>query len=68
MLILEKIEGDRAVIYRDNERLVVPAACVKCREPGSVLICENGVYFVDEAATGKRRQEIFRLQESLFDE
>lgn len=68
MLILEKIEGDRAVIYRDDERVTVPAACVNCREPGSVLICENGVYSVDEAATVKRRRDIFRLQESLFDE
>lgn len=68
MLILEKIEGDKAVIYRDDERLTVPAAYVKCCEPGSVLICENGVYSADEAATKKRRRDIFRLQESLFDE
>ena len=68
MMILEKIEGGNAVIYSGDERLVVPAECVACREPGCVLTLDCGVYTKDEEATARRRRDIFRLQESLFDD
>ena len=67
MLILEEILGDKAVIYRDDEKITVPIENVKCREPGSVLHVRDGVYIKDEQATEQRRRDIINLQNSLWE-
>lgn len=67
MLILEKVQGDMAVISGDSGEFTVSADMVKgCRE-GDVIILSNDVYITDETATEMRRKEILSLQNSLWD-
>lgn len=67
MLILERVQGDMAVISGDSGEFTVSADMVKgCRE-GDVIILSNDVYITDEIATQMRRKEILSLQNSLWD-
>ena len=68
MLILEKVQGDIAVISGDSGEFSDSADMVKgCRE-GDVIILSGDVYITDETATEMRRKEILSLQNSLWDE
>ncbi|MGN1105661.1 MAG: DUF3006 domain-containing protein, partial [Huintestinicola sp.] len=65
MLILEKVQGDMAVISGDSGEFSVSADMVKgCRE-GDVIILSDDVYITDDIATERRRKEILSLQNSL---
>lgn len=68
MLILEKVQGDIAVISGDSGEFSVPSDMVKGCSEGDVIILSNDVYITDEAATEMRRKEILSLQNSLWDE
>lgn len=68
MLILERLQGDVAVISGDSGDFSVSAHMVKgCRE-GDVIILSDDVYITDKAATELRRKEILSLQNSLWDQ
>lgn len=68
MLILEKVQGDMAVISGDSGEFSVSADMVKgCRE-GDVIILSDDVYITDDIATERRRKEILSLQNSLWDQ
>lgn len=68
MLILERIQGDVAVISGDSGEFSVSSHMVKgCRE-GDVIILSDDVYITDDIATERRRKEILSLQNSLWDE
>lgn len=68
MLIIDRIENGIAVIETDSGRIEVSrselAADVK---EGDAVLFENGIYRRDASATEKRRQEIIKLQDSLWD-
>ena len=68
MLIIDRIEDGIAVIEDDDARFEVPAEMLgeNVRE-GDVVIPENGLYIKDENATAKRRDEIIKLQNDLWE-
>lgn len=68
MLILERVQGDAAVISGDDGEFYVSANMVKgCRE-GDVVILSGDAYVTDDIATEKRLKDIISLQNSLWDE
>lgn len=68
MIILERLAGDCAVIYEDDNRKTVPASLVRTDKAGTVLYFKDGFYLPDPAATSRRRQDIIDLQNSLWEE
>lgn len=67
MLILERFEGDTAVIENGEDRLEVERRLVSAgAKEGDVLKLENGKYFPDKEETIKRREKIIKLQDSLW--
>lgn len=68
MLIVDRIEDGIAVIEQDSGRIEVPAGMLAedVRE-GDIVTFENGLYSADKAAAEKRRQEIVRLQDDLWE-
>lgn len=68
MLIIDRIDGNTAVIEDGDNRFEVSRSelAPDVKEGDSVLL-ENGVYRKDTSATEQRRQEILRLQDSLWE-
>ncbi len=68
MLIVDRIEDGIAVIEQDSGRIEVPVKMLAedVRE-GDIVAFENGLYTADKAATEKRRREIVRLQDDLWE-
>lgn len=67
MLILERFEGDTAIIENGDDRLEVEKKLVSSdAKEGDVLKLENGRYFPDKEETNKRREKITKLQNSLW--
>lgn len=68
MLIIDRIEDGIAVIEDENTRFEIPAEMLgeNVRE-GDVVIPKNGLYIKDENATAKRRDEIIKLQNDLWE-
>ena len=68
MLLVDRIDGNTAVIDDGENRFEVPRSelAPDVRE-GDAVLFENGVYRKDTDATEKRRQEIIRLQDSLWE-
>lgn len=68
MLIVDRIEDGFAVIETDNGRIEVSRSSLADGvKEGDVVLFENGVYRKDVEATEKRKQEIIRLQNSLWE-
>lgn len=62
MLILERFEGDTALIEDDDRRFdVARTALPPTAKEGDVLVLHGAQYLVDEAATVKRRARIRAL-------
>lgn len=68
MLLVDRIEDGIAVIETDDGRIEVSRSelAPDVRE-GDAVLFENGVYRKDTDATEKRRQEILKLQDSLWE-
>lgn len=67
MLILDRFEGDFAVIENDDEMISVGRELVSADAgEGDVLTERNGRYFPDRDETLKRREKIAKLQNSLW--
>lgn len=68
MLLVDRIENGIAVIEDGGTRFEVSRSELApgVREGDAVLL-ENGVYRKDTDATEKRRQEILKLQDSLWE-
>lgn len=67
MIILERYEGDIAVLEVDGKIKNVPAEKLEQRvSEGTVLIFKNNMYLPDSEATAARRKKIASLQEDLF--
>lgn len=68
MLTVDRIENGFAVIETDNGRIEVSRSSLSDGvKEGDVVLFENGVYRKDAEATEKRKQEIIKLQNSLWD-
>lgn len=69
MIILDRFEGDFAVIYEDDALKNIPKELVDINaKEGTVLIKKENKYFLDEKNTAVRREKIAELQESLFED
>lgn len=67
MIILERYEGDIAVLEIDGKIKNVPAKMLKENiKEGTVLVFEDNMYLPDSEATAVRRKKIASLQEDLF--
>ncbi|MDE6599723.1 MAG: DUF3006 domain-containing protein [Oscillospiraceae bacterium] len=68
MLIIDRIDGNTAVIEDGDNRFEVSRSeLAPDIKEGDAVMLENGVYRKDTDATEKRRQEIIRLQDSLWE-
>lgn len=68
MLIVDRIEENTAVIEDGESRFEVPAeALANDVKEGDAVFLENGVYRKDAEATEKRKQEIIKLQDNLWE-
>lgn len=68
MLIVDRISEGTAVIEDGESRFEVPAeALANDVKEGDAVSLENGVYRKDAEATEKRKQEIIKLQNSLWE-
>ena len=75
LTLMEKVYVDRIegqiVVCVDEQGTIIEIKLNEiggCVVEGSVLIKKNGKYLVDEAETKKRRAEISKLQNEIFDE
>lgn len=68
MLIVDRISEGTAVIEDGESRFEVPAESLASDvKEGDAVSLENGVYRKDAEATEKRKQEIIKLQNSLWE-
>lgn len=68
MLIIDRIDGNTAVIEDGDNRFEVSRSeLAPDVKEGDAVLLENGVYRKDTDATEKRRQEIIKLQDSLWE-
>ena len=69
MIILDRFEGDFAVIYEDDALKNIPKELVDINaKEGTVLIKKEDKYYLDEKNTAVRRKKIAELQDSLFED
>lgn len=68
MLIFERFEGNTAILEKDGQSIKVSSDCLSgdVRE-GDVLTEINGRYCPDKCLTEKRREQIKKLQDSLWE-
>ena len=68
MLLVDRIVENTAVIEDGDNRFEVPRSeLAPDVKEGDAVLFENGVYRKDPSATEKRRQEIQKLQDSLWE-
>ena len=69
MIVLDRYEGDFAVIEQDGVMKSVPKKLLEPNIPeGSVIVEKNGRYVLDNDETTARRKKIAELQNSLFED
>jgi hypothetical protein len=67
MLILERFEGDWAVIEKDGKVMMnVLRENVIGASEGDVLVYRHGLYFVDQDATKERRNDVNKKFNNLW--
>lgn len=66
---VDRIENDKVVLECENKDCVSLdiASLPKNIKEGDVLYFEEGSYFLDEAETEKRKENIKKLMDSLFE-
>lgn len=68
MIILERFEGDFALIESDGKIIKVKRTLLdKSVKEGSVLIKRGDIYYPDEGETKARREKLAELTDSLFE-
>ena len=69
MIILDRFEGDFAVVEDNGVMKNIPKALIdKKVTEGSVIIKKGDKYFLDEKNSAARRSKIAELQNSLFED
>jgi hypothetical protein len=59
MMIIDRFEGNIAVVESGDERLEIPRGSItKSAKEGDVLVESAGAFHVDAEATAKRRAEV----------
>jgi len=69
LLIVERLEGEFVVLEGEAGHFNIERGKIrgKIKEGDIVTPLNDGTYTADKAATEKRRCEILRLQDGLFD-
>ncbi len=68
MTILERFEGDYAVIEKDGNLFTTDKKFVdKTVKVGDLLTKKGDIYYPDDDKTKARRQKIAELEDSLFE-
>ncbi len=69
MLIIEKIYGNIITVEDGDSHFNIPPGLVdrNCREGDIIVLNADGTYSVDKNAAKKRRAEIIKLQDDLFE-
>lgn len=68
MLLVDRIVENTAVIEDGDNRFEVSRSeLAPDVKEGDAVLFENGMYRKDQSATEKRRQEIQKLQDSLWE-
>ncbi|MGN0613390.1 MAG: DUF3006 domain-containing protein [Porcipelethomonas sp.] len=68
MLILERFEGNTAVIENGGEHIETDRKNIpRNAKEGDVLVMTDGVYEIDRKQTEERRSRILKLQNSLWE-
>lgn len=68
MLVIDRFEGDKAVIENGDDRFELDRNKLpKDAAEGDVIVLSDGVYLVDSDLTEKRRRKILELQNSLWE-
>lgn len=67
--VIDRIEDDFCVLEDQDKKLI---SIEKSKFPddiieGDIVIFENGEYVISKELTEKAREEMFKLQESLFE-
>ena len=69
MIILDRFEGDCAIIYEADALKNIPNESVDINpQEVTVLNKKENKYYLDEKNTAVRRKKIAELQESLFED
>lgn len=68
MYIIDRIEGNKAVIEVDGEKFIIVKRNILPLDAkeGDCLSIKNGVYSIDWQITEKRRLEIKKIQDELL--
>lgn len=67
MLILDRFEGDIAVIENDGEMIEAERENIASDAvEGDILVETEGIYYPDKEETQKRREKLTRLQNELW--
>ncbi len=67
MLIIDRIEGNKAVASDGGVRVEIPVEKLpQGAGEGSILIEENGVFLLDKPAEIRRRKELYQKTARLF--
>lgn len=70
MYIIDRFEGDTAVMERQSDGVMIDIAKAKLPENasvGAVVKYDGEKYSVDENETQKLREEVRKLQDDLFE-
>jgi hypothetical protein len=68
-LIVDRFEGSYAVCEDEEKNMVsiLKAELPDDAKEGSVLICDNGIIYVDNAQTAERAEKIKKLMDDLWE-
>ena len=69
-IIVDRIEGDIAVCELESGEMrdIALADLPVGVHDGSILLFENNTYTLDKETEAQRREKLFALQNSIFDE
>lgn len=69
MIVLDRFEGDYAVVEEDGIIKNIPKELLGEKIPeGSVIVKKGEKYFLDEKNSAARRKKLAELQNSLFED
>lgn len=68
MLIVDRISEGTAVVEDGESRFEIPSeALAKDVREGDAVVLQNGIYVKNQNETDRRRNEILRLQNDLWE-
>jgi hypothetical protein len=68
LYVLDRFEGDFAVLIDDNQILNIRRSMLPANaKEGDCIMCKGGQYFIDETETVKRKKQIEKLMNELFE-